>query len=88
MNGNITVTLNADNDTIFVKPIILSPQVAMISISSIFHDTTFELNEYIQTRYINLGIVYDHRVINGYESNKFVIEIKRFLESISLESLI
>ena len=70
-----------DNDTVFVKPIIFPGQTCMISINSVFNECILKDKKIIENKYINLGLAYDHRVINGYEANKFLTTIKDFVEN-------
>ena len=79
-NPSISISLNMDNDTVFVKPIIFPGQTCMISINSVFNECILQDKKIIENKYINLGLAYDHRVINGYEANKFLTTIKNFVE--------
>ena len=80
-NPSISISLNMDNDTVFVKPIIFPGQTCMISINSVFNECILKDKKIIENKYINLGLAYDHRVINGYEANKFLTTIKDFVEN-------
>lgn len=84
MGGTISISLNIDNDIVTVIPIILPSQVAMISIGGVMKELVFDedsVDRILEKKYINLGIAYDHRVINGHEAMKFMGVIKQKLES-------
>lgn len=80
LNPSITISLNMDKDTVLVQPIIFPGQTCMISISAIFDEIIKDGDNFIETKYINLGLAYDHRVINGFEANNFLTNIKTFFE--------
>ena len=67
------ISLNTDPDTVFVQPIILDGQTAMVSLGAV-------LQEGMGRPHAHLGLAYDHRVINGFEANRFVASIKTIWE--------
>jgi 2-oxoglutarate dehydrogenase E2 component (dihydrolipoamide succinyltransferase) len=80
--GDITLSLNMDADVLLVQPIILPPQTCMISLSAVLKELTLDVSgRPVERRYIQLGIAFDHRVINGFEANAFANAIKVRLES-------
>ena len=80
-NSNFTISLNVDEDTLFVKPIIFPGQTCMISINAITKELVLDNGKLKECRNINLGLAYDHRVINGYEANNFLTDIKKYIEN-------
>ena len=81
-NSNITVSLNVDEGTVFVKPIIFPGQICMLSVGSVLNEATSIDNDKINfNQYLYLGLAYDHRIINGYEANCFLMDLKKILES-------
>tara|TARA_B100001250_G_scaffold149451_1_gene128022 strand:+ start:21062 stop:22156 length:1095 start_codon:yes stop_codon:yes gene_type:complete len=79
-NSNITISLNMDDDTFFVKPIIFPDQTCMISLNAIFKEVVLNDGKINEVKYLNLGLSYDHRVINGFEANSFLTDIKKIIE--------
>ena len=79
-NANFTISLNLDKDTVFVRPIIFPGQTCMISLNAIFNELVMKDGKVIENKFLNLGLAYDHRVINGYEANLFLTQIKNFVE--------
>jgi 2-oxoglutarate dehydrogenase E2 component (dihydrolipoamide succinyltransferase) len=77
---SITISLNMDTDTVYVQPIIFPGQACMISVSSVFKEIKKEENELVEKRFFNLGLAYDHRIINGFEANQFLTDTKKYLE--------
>ena len=81
--GSISVSLNMDSDTVLVQPLILPPQICMISLGAVFSECVLGQDGAVsQHRYVNLGIAYDHRFINGFESQEFAAALKKRLESV------
>ena len=80
--GNFSISINNDIDTIFVIPIIFPGQTCMLSIGAVYNE--YEVNkskELLAVQYFNLGLSYDHRIINGYEANLFLTALKNQLEN-------
>ena len=69
-----------DNDTVIVKPIIFPGQTCMLSLGAILKEVVLKNNKVEEIEYFNLGLSYDHRVINGFEANSFLTEIKNYIE--------
>jgi 2-oxoglutarate dehydrogenase E2 component (dihydrolipoamide succinyltransferase) len=82
VGSNISISLNMDNDTLLVQPIIFPGQSCMLSVGAIFKEVSMDdMNELKQIQYIQLGLAYDHRIINGYEANAFLTGLKKFIEN-------
>jgi len=80
--GSITISLNTDADTIFVLPVILPEQSCMLSLSAVQAELVLTSDQTLATRsFINVGLAYDHRVINGYDAVQFVKAIKAHVEA-------
>ncbi|WP_379129621.1 2-oxo acid dehydrogenase subunit E2 [Paenibacillus sp. sgz500958] len=79
-DGNITVSLNTSPDVISVLPIILPGQIAMISVGAVMKELALQDGVVIERRYVNLGLAYDHRVINGHYAVDFMTRVKHKLE--------
>lgn len=81
-NSNITVSLNVDEGTVFVKPIIFPGQICMLSVGSVLNEaTSIDIDKINFDQYLYLGLAYDHRIINGYEANCFLTDLKKTLDS-------
>lgn len=86
-NGNITLSLNMDADTLFVQPIIFPGQTCMISIGAIIKELSLDnKNKVVEKQYVQIGLAYDHRVINGFEANSFLTSVKLSIETSDLDS--
>lgn len=83
--GNISISINMDQDSLVTIPIILPSQTCMLSLGGIQEELYLDTEQNIKTRsYINLGLAYDHRVINGREAAQFLTKIKTKLEQPSI----
>lgn len=81
-NSNITISLNVDEDTVFVKPIIFPGQACMLSVGAVLKEVKNIENGKVNFNYfLYLGLSYDHRIINGYEANSFLSELKNLVEN-------
>lgn len=80
--GNISISLNTEEDIVFVLPIILPDQTCMLSLNAVTTEPVLLPDQTITTRRsVILGLAYDHRVINGYEAVQFVKAIKAQIEA-------
>lgn len=79
-NSNFTISLNMDKDTIFVKPIIFPGQTSMLSVNAIQKEVVLSNHEVKEEEYLNLGLAYDHSIINGFEANSFLTDVKNYIE--------
>ncbi len=87
-DGTISISLNTDNDVVAVLPIILPGQTTMLSVGAVMKELAFDIddkNKIIEKEYLNLGIAYDHRVVNGFQVMEFMQAIKRKIESFDLK---
>lgn len=85
--GNISISLNIDSDTIFVKPIIFPGHACMLSVGAVFKEIILTDDNKLNINYFfNLGLSYDHRMINGYEANCFLTELKILIENPDFKS--
>jgi len=80
--GDITISINMEEDVLLVTPIILPPQTCMITIGSICSELFMEEEQQVkQRKFINIGLAYDHRIINGSDAVTFLKELKIGLET-------
>lgn len=79
--GTITVSLNTDEGTVFVQPIILPPQTCMLSLGATLRELALDGERVVERRVVNLGVAYDHRVVNGFQAGAFARAIKAGLEA-------
>jgi 2-oxoglutarate dehydrogenase E2 component (dihydrolipoamide succinyltransferase) len=80
--GQISVSLNMERDCVLSIPIIFPGQTSMLSVTGL--QTDLALNKdgvVLARRYLNLGVAYDHRYINGYDAMRFLQAIKERVES-------
>lgn len=83
MGGALSLSLNMDTDTEFVRPLILPPQTCMLSLGALLSECyRTEGGDIGERRYLRLGVAYDHRFINGFESQVFAAALKNRIENI------
>ncbi|MFD4636526.1 2-oxo acid dehydrogenase subunit E2 [Lentzea sp. NPDC058436] len=70
--GTITVSLNLDEGVLFVQPIVMWPQVCMVSVSGPRASVAIEGGVPVQRSVVTLGLAYDHRVVNGRDAAAFL----------------
>jgi 2-oxoglutarate dehydrogenase E2 component (dihydrolipoamide succinyltransferase) len=78
--GNITISLSNDADTVLARPIIFPGQTCMLCLCGTQEELYRTSAGDIAVRhFFNLGLTYDHRVINGREASEFLHELKSAL---------
>jgi 2-oxoglutarate dehydrogenase E2 component (dihydrolipoamide succinyltransferase) len=78
--GNITVALNNDRDIILARPIIFSGQTCMVCLCATQEEVYRKPEgDFDVRRFVNLGLTYDHRVINGRDAMAFLGELRAVL---------
>ena len=79
--GDLSISINMDADILLVQPIILPPQTCMLSLSAVQSELALDAEgRPVARRCIQLGVAFDHRVINGYQANAFLNAIKARME--------
>jgi pyruvate/2-oxoglutarate/acetoin dehydrogenase E1 component/pyruvate/2-oxoglutarate dehydrogenase complex dihydrolipoamide acyltransferase (E2) component len=80
--GNIAISLNMDPGVIFAQPLVLWPQLCMVSVGSIEQQCYMFSNGAVGVRHVvHIGLAYDHRVINGREAVVFLTRIRESLQN-------
>ncbi|WP_327044005.1 2-oxo acid dehydrogenase subunit E2 [Microbispora sp. NBC_01189] len=80
--GHLSVSLNSDPDVLAAIPLILPPQVCMVSIPSVQTELVLddETGRVGRRAYLAAGLAYDHRVINGRDAAEFMTAFKAAME--------
>ena len=85
--GDLTISLNMDADIVFVQPVILPPQTCMLAVGAVMPEVVLAADGAVtQRRCVQLGIAFDHRVINGFHANAFANAIKTRIEQPATEA--
>ncbi|MEU5647278.1 2-oxo acid dehydrogenase subunit E2 [Streptomyces milbemycinicus] len=81
IGGNIAVSLNPDPGVVLVQPLVLWPQLCMVSVGAIGDECRIDAAGVAVTRrFVHIGLAYDHRVVNGRDAVLFLTRIKGALE--------
>jgi 2-oxoglutarate dehydrogenase E2 component (dihydrolipoamide succinyltransferase) len=79
--ANIMIALHNDVDVVLAVPIVFPGQVAVLSLGGVYDEVVLDGGGRINTRRVtNLGLVYDHRVVNGRDAVRFLQAVKMTLE--------
>ncbi|MEU1127863.1 2-oxo acid dehydrogenase subunit E2, partial [Streptomyces sp. NPDC005899] len=79
--GNIAVSLNPDPGVVLVHPIVLWPQLCMVSVGAVEEEYRPGADGTPRAvRYVHLGLAYDHRVVNGRDAVRFLTGVRSVLE--------
>ncbi|QFZ24613.1 transketolase [Saccharothrix syringae] len=70
--GAITVSLNTDDDVLLVQPIVMWPQLCMLSVGGLRERVVLEDGAPVAATVVVLGLAYDHRVVNGTDAVGFL----------------
>ncbi len=68
----ITVSLNTDDDVLLVQPIVMWPQLCMLSVGGLREQVVLDDGVPVATTVVVLGLAYDHRVVNGADAVRFL----------------
>jgi 2-oxoglutarate dehydrogenase E2 component (dihydrolipoamide succinyltransferase) len=80
--ANIMVALHNTAGVVLATPIIFPGQSCVVSLGDAQEQLAFDADrQVVSRRYVNIGLVYDHRLINGRDAILFLDGIKRSLES-------
>jgi pyruvate/2-oxoglutarate/acetoin dehydrogenase E1 component/pyruvate/2-oxoglutarate dehydrogenase complex dihydrolipoamide acyltransferase (E2) component len=79
-DGNIGVSLNLDPGIVLVHPIVMWPQLCMLSVGATTQECTLGPEGAVLRRVIHMGLAYDHRVINGRDAALFLRRMAALLE--------
>lgn len=80
--AHMSVSLNVAPDVVVSVPMIPPGQSAMLSIAGVLDELYLAEGNQVKTRrYTNLGLAYDHRVINGAYALEFLQAMKRQAQS-------
>lgn len=79
--GAISVSLNPDPGVVLVHPIVLWPQLCMVSVGAVGEEyRAGQDGTPTPVRTVHLGLAYDHRVVNGRDAVLFLTRLKARLE--------
>lgn len=79
--ANISVSLNNDAGVVFTYPIVMWPQLCMVSLGGLQQELHLdEAERPVERRFVHLGLAYDHRVINGRDAVLFLTDLSNTLE--------
>ncbi|MFD0332625.1 2-oxo acid dehydrogenase subunit E2 [Streptomyces erythrogriseus] len=70
--GCLSVSLNMEPGVLFVQPIVMAPQLCMVSVGGRLTRLVLEDGVPASTTVVTLGLAYDHRVVNGRDAIAFL----------------
>ncbi|MBJ6648174.1 2-oxo acid dehydrogenase subunit E2 [Streptomyces sp. BSE7-9] len=70
--GCLSVSLNTEPGVLFVQPIVMAPQLCMVSVGGPLTRLVLEDGVPASTTVVTLGLAYDHRVVNGRDAVAFL----------------
>lgn len=83
--GNITVTLHNEPDISLAIPIVFPGQACALALAGTRTELSLGAGSKITQRTtVNIGLAYDHRLINGRDAIQFLRAVKRILETPTL----
>lgn len=81
-NSDISLALSHETGVVFSIPFILPEQPCMVSLGSVLDEAALGPDGALfERRYTNLGLAYDHRVMNGAAATEFLHALRTHLES-------
>ncbi|MFW6692984.1 2-oxo acid dehydrogenase subunit E2 [Streptomyces sp. MAR4 CNX-425] len=80
--GNITVTLHNDADVVAAVPFVFPGQVCALALAGPQQELVQDADATVRARTVaNLGVAYDHRLLNGRDALLFLQRLKAQLEA-------
>ncbi|MGA5318065.1 2-oxo acid dehydrogenase subunit E2 [Streptomyces pseudogriseolus] len=70
--GCLSVSLNTEPGVLFVQPIVMAPQLCMVSVGGPLTRLVLKDGAPASTTVVTLGLAYDHRVVNGRDAVAFL----------------
>ncbi|MHC3454428.1 2-oxo acid dehydrogenase subunit E2 [Streptomyces prasinus] len=70
--GSLSVSLNTEPGVLFVQPIVMAPQLCMLSVGGPLTRLALTDGVPAPTIVVTLGLAYDHRVVNGRDAVAFL----------------
>ncbi|MBC62190.1 MAG: hypothetical protein CMP11_07005 [Zetaproteobacteria bacterium] len=83
VGGTFSITNPGMYGTLNAQPIINQPQVGILSIGCLTERPVLRENNWQSHSFCQIGLTFDHRVIDGEGAAKFLGSIKEFLENYS-----
>ncbi|HEV2377420.1 MAG TPA: 2-oxo acid dehydrogenase subunit E2 [Streptosporangiaceae bacterium] len=82
-DGQLTLSLHMEPDVLVAVPLVLPPQVCIVSLGSVRTEVVLdEAGLPRQRSYLTVGLTYDHRVINGRDAMRFLAAFKSAVEQV------
>jgi 2-oxoglutarate dehydrogenase E2 component (dihydrolipoamide succinyltransferase) len=80
--GHISLSLNLNENVVLSLPIIVPGQAAIVSLGGILQEVApaEEGTGFVVRRYVNIGLAYDHRLLNGAYAMDFLEALRRRIE--------
>ncbi len=83
--GNMTLSLNTEPEVEIVHPIVLWPQLCMLTLNGVREEPRLDDDgALIRREFVNVGLVYDHRVVNGRDATLFLRRVRTTLDDDAL----
>jgi pyruvate dehydrogenase E2 component (dihydrolipoamide acetyltransferase) len=80
-NGTFTITNFGAFDASFGSPIIKYPEVAIMGIGKITKKPIVRNNEIVIAEMMPISFAVDHRIIDGADAGRFVMQFKKYLSN-------
>ncbi|GAA4564934.1 2-oxo acid dehydrogenase subunit E2 [Planotetraspora kaengkrachanensis] len=79
--ANIAVTLHHDGDVTLAVPLIFPGHACALAVTSPQAELRLDGGEVVTRTVVNIGMAYDHRLVNGRDAALFLRALKALLES-------
>jgi 2-oxoglutarate dehydrogenase E2 component (dihydrolipoamide succinyltransferase) len=77
----MSISINMDADVVLVQPVIPPGQTCMLSLNAVLPEVVpGEGGAFTVRRCVQLGVAFDHRVLNGFHANALANAIKQRIE--------
>lgn len=79
--ADILIALHNTAGVVLATPVVFPGQVCAVSLGDVQDSLSLdESGQVVARRYVNVGLVYDHRVLNGADAMRFLVDLRKRLE--------
>jgi 2-oxoglutarate dehydrogenase E2 component (dihydrolipoamide succinyltransferase) len=79
--GDIVLSLSHEPDIVIAQTIVFPGHIGMVSLGGSFEELFMEQDTVRVRRYVNVGLTYDHRHVNGREAVEYLRALKSGVEA-------
>jgi 2-oxoglutarate dehydrogenase E2 component (dihydrolipoamide succinyltransferase) len=80
-SGDIALSVSHEPGVVLAETIVFPGHVCMVSLGGVFDELALVDRELTTRSYVNVGVTYDHRLVNGRDAVMFLKAVKALIEN-------